>query len=288
MRPGSQKRPHKLLSDHNVAAVVVDEPLLPLEVRLTSDIAYIRWHGRGEKMWYNYRYSREELAEWVPKIREMSKSMDVYGYFNNHYHGYAPENCIDILEMPGMATPEQKEARQRISGYWKGKATTKAVSKTLSDFLPQEKEDITTLLSGCIDASRLEKAREINDIEIIELGADKIVADVRGYSVYIDIEKRFILHDCGEKIDKSEDTIQAGLWGERKLNTAHNVFICHDLKKLLPTNDCFKKTLFLSLCYIFLPQSHRQQRRSIWWMLEAFGIISEPVCPFFVNVYILS
>ncbi len=53
---------HKLLSDYNVAAVVVDEPLLPPDVRLTSDIAYVRWHGRGEKMWYNYRYSREELA----------------------------------------------------------------------------------------------------------------------------------------------------------------------------------------------------------------------------------
>ncbi len=49
-----------------------------------------------------------------------------------------------------------------------------------------------------IEASRLEKAREIKDIEIIELGADKIVADVRGYSIYIDIEKRFILHDCGD------------------------------------------------------------------------------------------
>jgi uncharacterized protein YecE (DUF72 family) len=189
---------HKLLSDYNVAAVVVDEPLLPPEVRLTSDIAYIRWHGRGEKMWYNYRYSKEELAEWVPKIKEMSLRTDVYGYFNNHYHGYAPENCIDVLEMLGVATPEQKETRQRISSYWRGKVMTKAVRKTLSDFLPQEKEDIMTLLSGHIDVLRLEKAREIKDIEIMELGPDKIVAGVRGYSVYIDLEKRFLLHDCGD------------------------------------------------------------------------------------------
>ncbi len=131
-------------------------------------------------------------------MREMSGNTDVYGYFNNHYHGYAPENCIDVLGMLGAAIPEQKEARQHTSGYWKGKATTKAVSKTLSDFLEEEKEDITTLLSENIDASRLEKAREIKDIEIIELGTDKIVADVRSYSVYIDTEKRFILHDCGD------------------------------------------------------------------------------------------
>jgi len=189
---------HSLLRDYNVATVVVDEPLLPPETRLTSDIAYARWHGRGQKMWYNYRYSKDELAPWIPKIKEMSQSVDVYGYFNNHYHGYAPENCIDVLEMLAVATPEQKEARQHISGYWKGKITAKAVTKTLSDFLEQEKEDFTTLLSGYIEASRLEKAREIKDIEIIELGTDKIVADVRGYSVYIDFEKRFILHDCGD------------------------------------------------------------------------------------------
>lgn len=104
----------------------------------------------------------------------------------------------DVLEMLGAATPLQKEARQSISSYRKDKVKTKAVPKTLSDFLPQEKEDITTLLSGHIDASRLEKAREIKDIEIIEIGTDKIVAGVRGYSVYIDIGKRFILHDCGD------------------------------------------------------------------------------------------
>lgn len=40
---------HDLLRDYNFAAVAVDEPLLPPEVRLTSDIAYVRWHGRGRK-----------------------------------------------------------------------------------------------------------------------------------------------------------------------------------------------------------------------------------------------
>lgn len=83
--------------------MVVDEPLLTPEVRLTSDIVYVRWHGRGGKMWYNYRYSRRELSEWIPKLREMSQSADLYGYFNNHYHGYAHENCLDVLEMLGEA-----------------------------------------------------------------------------------------------------------------------------------------------------------------------------------------
>ncbi len=52
-------------------------------------------------------------------------------------------------------------------------------------------------LPGCAAYIR-SLEREIKDIEIIELSADNIVADVRGYSVYIDLEKRFILHDCGD------------------------------------------------------------------------------------------
>ncbi len=55
---------HSLLRDYNVASVAVDEPLLPPESRMTSDITYVRWHGRGKTMWYNYRYSGEELEPW--------------------------------------------------------------------------------------------------------------------------------------------------------------------------------------------------------------------------------
>jgi len=52
--------------------VNVDEPLLPAEVHLTSDLAYFRWHGYGEKIWFDYKYSNEELELWLPKIEEAS------------------------------------------------------------------------------------------------------------------------------------------------------------------------------------------------------------------------
>jgi uncharacterized protein YecE (DUF72 family) len=187
---------HVLLSNYNVATVVVDEPLLPPEVRLTSDIAYVRWHGRGKKMWYNYRYTKEEITEWVPKVREMSKSADVYGFFNNHYHGYAPENCIDVLEILGIATPLQKEAKKSISDHRKSRIAAKPVAMTLDDFMEKEKEDIPAMLALHIEASRLEKAYDIRDIELMEISGEKIVATVKGYSIYIDLVKRFILHDC--------------------------------------------------------------------------------------------
>lgn len=81
----------------------------------------------------------------------------------------------------------------------------KVVAKTLNDFLEPEKEDVMTLLLEHIDASRLDRSTEIKDIEVIELSTNKIIADVRGYSVYIDIEKQFMLHDCGDWIRTQRD-----------------------------------------------------------------------------------
>ncbi len=106
----------KLLKKYSVAYTNVDEPLLPPEVHLTSDFTYFRWHGRGERPWFNYLYTPEELEPWIPKVLEASKQVPkVYGYFNNHFHGYAPENCLSVIERLRPLTPRQKEAKKRLS-----------------------------------------------------------------------------------------------------------------------------------------------------------------------------
>lgn len=48
----------------------------------------------------------------------------------------------------------------------------------LNDFLELEKEDVLTLLARYIYASKLDRAKEIKDIEIIELSTNKVIADV--------------------------------------------------------------------------------------------------------------
>jgi uncharacterized protein YecE (DUF72 family) len=109
-----------LLKKYEVAYTIVDEPLLPPEVHITSSIAYFRWHGHGEKPWFNYRYSRKELEPWIPKVKETSaKVKKLYGYFNNHFHGYAPENCLQVLEMLGLLETSQQEAMQRVQKHRK-------------------------------------------------------------------------------------------------------------------------------------------------------------------------
>ena len=100
-----------LLKKLEAAYVNVDEPLLPPEVHLTSELAYFRWHGRGDKPWFNYRYSEAELDPWVPKVQEAAgKVKKVIGYFNNHFHGYAPENCLYLIKKLGLLSDVQKQS----------------------------------------------------------------------------------------------------------------------------------------------------------------------------------
>jgi len=103
-----------LLQKYNVAFVNVDEPLLPPELHLTSDFSYFRWHGRGNAPWFDYRYSKQELDEWIPKVEEAAgKVKRVFGYFNNHFHGYAPENCLYLLERLGLLTEDRKQVQSK-------------------------------------------------------------------------------------------------------------------------------------------------------------------------------
>lgn len=122
------------LSKYNAAYCVVDEPLLPPEVRVTSDIGYIRWHGRGKGLWYDYRYTSEQLADWLPKVNELrANTKQTIGVFNNHFRGYAPENCIQMMKMLGIAGDKQETALERIQDHIEGKVKQTADERTTLD-----------------------------------------------------------------------------------------------------------------------------------------------------------
>lgn len=58
-----------LLRANNVACCCVSEPLITPNLWLTSeDIFYVRFHGFGNKPWFNYEYSPEELDAWAEKL----------------------------------------------------------------------------------------------------------------------------------------------------------------------------------------------------------------------------
>ncbi len=105
-----------LLRSNGIANTIVDEPLLPPDLDVTAGTAIVRWHGKGTRPWYNYRYKDDEIEAWKPRLAEISaKTSKVYGYFNNHFHGFAIENSLKTLEMLGEATPEQHALLERVT-----------------------------------------------------------------------------------------------------------------------------------------------------------------------------
>jgi uncharacterized protein YecE (DUF72 family) len=122
------------LSKYQAAYCVVDEPLLPPEIHVTSDVGYIRWHGRGQGLWYDYRYTRDQLTDWLPKIEEVrSNTKQTIGVFNNHFHGYAPENCIQVMEMLGLASEKHETVLKRIQDHIEGRGSPTDSEKVTLD-----------------------------------------------------------------------------------------------------------------------------------------------------------
>jgi uncharacterized protein YecE (DUF72 family) len=91
------------LRSHNLGFCSVDEPklprLMPPVAEVTSNIGYIRFHGRNAAKWwqheyayerYDYTYSIEELSEWLPKIRKIDGlAGKTFIFANNHWQGQA-------------------------------------------------------------------------------------------------------------------------------------------------------------------------------------------------------
>ena len=193
-----------LLRKFNVAYVIVDEPLLPPICEVTADFSYIRWHGRGRRPWYYYRYKPEELKEWIPRIKDVSSKVKViYGYFNNHFHGFACESALIVLEMLGIINEEQLKAKKRIDEHFKsGRALVPkpAITGTLKVYSILSSNDPSKLILLLTDKKRVERAMQISDSEVSieELSDDYIKAKVKDYIVIIDIENKVLMHNCAD------------------------------------------------------------------------------------------
>ncbi len=89
---------YELLQAYNAAFCIYDLEyhLSPLEV--TTDFVYVRLHGPVNK--YDGSYSEESLTEWAMRCQAWQKSgKEVFVYFDNDMHGYAPFNARRLQEL---------------------------------------------------------------------------------------------------------------------------------------------------------------------------------------------
>jgi uncharacterized protein YecE (DUF72 family) len=120
----------QLLRELRIGLVAVDEPQFESLPRpstdATSDIAYVRFHGRNYEQWwkgdnvtrYDYSYSARELGTWADRLVDLASHRDVkevLGFFNNHRRGQAARNAQMFEELLATRFPRDQIRRAEKS-----------------------------------------------------------------------------------------------------------------------------------------------------------------------------
>ncbi|MCA1707611.1 MAG: DUF72 domain-containing protein, partial [Actinobacteria bacterium] len=81
---------------------------LPPVVAATADLAVVRFHGHNAAEWesgsvqkrFKYLYSKEELEEWAPKVKDLSAhAEETHVLMNNCYRSYAQDNAKELADL---------------------------------------------------------------------------------------------------------------------------------------------------------------------------------------------
>ena len=104
------------LRSRDIPYIAVDVPQghktsMPSTFEVTSSqLAVVRFHGRNHETWdikgappnlrFRHDYEVEELAEWVPRIKEMERSAkQVHALMNNNYSNYSVKNAQQLEKL---------------------------------------------------------------------------------------------------------------------------------------------------------------------------------------------
>jgi uncharacterized protein YecE (DUF72 family) len=115
---------------------VVDQPRIgsataPARPRVTSEIAYLRLHGRNAARWfdetagrdarYDYLYSMDELRPLAETSRALAASAKaLYAIANNHFRGQALANALQLKHLLLGAEPDAPEELVRAYSELRG------------------------------------------------------------------------------------------------------------------------------------------------------------------------
>jgi len=124
----NRKQTWDLLEKYGVANTITDSPIefLTRPIVTATTHSYVRWHGRGKSLWYDYTYSEQELRQWLANLQVIEENVPlVYAYFNNHYRADASTNLLQLLEMIGDLTDTQKKVKARRERYERKKSVKK-------------------------------------------------------------------------------------------------------------------------------------------------------------------
>ncbi len=104
---------YSLLRDHGVALVIGDRPERPFQTHeMTADFTLVRFHygARGRRG----NYSESELDHWAEVLREWSRRVDVFAYFNNDWEQFAPRNARGLARRLGVEHVSGVQQREAV------------------------------------------------------------------------------------------------------------------------------------------------------------------------------
>jgi uncharacterized protein YecE (DUF72 family) len=102
---------YAMLKKRKVGFANIDQPVIGKSIEpsaeVTSDVGYVRLHGRNYENWfkkgagrdarYNYLYTDMETNEWIERIKKLEKkAKKSFFIYNNHFQGKAVVNGIQL------------------------------------------------------------------------------------------------------------------------------------------------------------------------------------------------
>jgi uncharacterized protein YecE (DUF72 family) len=110
------ERTLRFLEEHRIPYVMVDGPqglkssIPPLAAVTSPELAVIRFHGRRADLWekpnipvverFRYLYDEDQLADWVPRIRQVARATkQTHVLLNNCFGNYGTTNARELAAL---------------------------------------------------------------------------------------------------------------------------------------------------------------------------------------------
>ena len=105
---------YSLLRGRDVALVIGDRPERPFQTyEMTADFTLVRFHygARGRRG----NYSESELDDWADRLRDWSRDVEVFAYFNNDWEEFAPRNARALARRLGVQHVSPAAGREALT-----------------------------------------------------------------------------------------------------------------------------------------------------------------------------
>lgn len=124
MRPDVLPNLQELLAHHGIALALSDgrwisrETMLEQIDRPTANFLYVRWMGPDREItdYSRVQFDRsEEMRAWSVALRNAANTIDIFGFFNNHFAGHSPASARAMQILLGQEPVDPETLRKQRS-----------------------------------------------------------------------------------------------------------------------------------------------------------------------------